>query len=142
MPTIAQWIHVTAAVVGVGGMAFLLIILLPSVGALNPDDRARFMRTVQAKFRWVSWSVIILLFGSGLYNVGLAWEVPWGTYWKLLVLKIILSLSVFVISLCLTVPLKFLERFRARREVWLSTALGLALAVILISAYLRRGPVP
>jgi hypothetical protein len=51
--------------------------------------------------------------------------------------KIILALFVFAISLLLTLPLKIFDRFRARRQMWLSIAFGLALAVILISAYLR-----
>jgi hypothetical protein len=58
----------------------------------------------------------------------------WGTYWRLLTVKVILALVVFAISLALTLPFNFLERFRARRRLWLT----LALAVILVSAYLRR----
>jgi hypothetical protein len=54
-------------------------------------------------------------------------------------LKIALAFAVFLIALCLTIPLKSLNWFRARREMWLAIALGLGMAVILISAYLRRG---
>ncbi|MFB3922888.1 MAG: hypothetical protein ACE145_14280 [Terriglobia bacterium] len=138
MSTLFQWIHVTAAVIGVGGMGFVLVVLLPSARVLNPEQRDLFLKMVMLRFRWVSWSVILLLLGSGLYNIHLrAWEVPWGTYWKFLTLKILLALMVFVISLLLTLPLKSFERFRARRKDWLAAAFGLALAVILISAYLR-----
>ena len=138
MPTFVQWVHVAAAVIGVGGIGFLAFILLPSAGILNADQRDLLMRVVQRRFRWVSWSVIGLLTVSGLYNAGLAWDVPWGTYWKFLTLKIILAFAVFAIALCLTLPLKFLERFRARRQMWLSVAFAVAMIVILISAYLRR----
>lgn len=139
VPTIFQWIHVGAAVIGVGGMGFLLIILLPSVRILNPDQRDLLIGTVLRKFRLATWSVIVLLLVSGLYNVRQVWEVPWGTYWKFLTIKIVLALLVFAISLCLTLPLELLERFRARRKGWLSIAFTLAMIVILISAYLRRG---
>ena len=82
--------------------------------------------------------MIFLLLGSGVYNVRhFYWDVRWGRACKLLTLKIVLALIVFGISLCLTVPLKVLGWFRARRSMWLSIAFALAIAVILISAYLR-----
>ena len=138
MGTIAQWVHITAAVLGVGGIGFILLILLPSARGLAPEQRDQLVKAVLIRFRWISWSVIILLLGSGLYNVKLVWEVPWGTYWRLLTIKIALAMAVFAISMLLTLPLKALAWFRANRDLWLSIAFGLALAVIMISAYLRR----
>ena len=138
MSTIFQWIHVGAAVIGVGGIAFLIVVLLPSLGALSADQRDLLLPAVMRRFRWVSWTVIVLLLASGLFNVRLVWEAPWGTYWRLLTAKIILAFLVFAISLSLTLPLNFLDRFRARRKLWLTLAFALSLVVILISAYLRR----
>jgi uncharacterized membrane protein len=138
MSTIFQWIHVGAAVVGVGGMGFLIVVLLPSLGVLSAEQRDQLVRAVMGRFRWVSWTVIVLLLVSGLYNVTLVWEAPWGTYWRLLSVKVILALLVFAISFALTLPFKSLDRFRARRKPWLTLAFALAMAVILISAYLRR----
>jgi uncharacterized membrane protein len=139
MSTFAQWVHVSAAVIGVGGMAFMLFVLFPSVGLLDEEQRDRLLKAVLGRFRWVSWLVIVLLLASGLYNVKLVWLVPWGPYWAFLTFKIVLALAVFVIILCLTIPLKIFERFRERRKKWLYAAFGLAMVVILISAYLRRG---
>ena len=139
MSTFVQWIHVSAAVFGIGGIAFMHIILLPSARVLNPDQREILLKAVTGKFRWVSWSVIFLLLASGLYNVRqFYWEVPWGHSWKVLTVKIVLALLLFIIVLALTLPLKFLQWFRARRQMWLAIALTLAMTVILISAYLRR----
>lgn len=138
MLTLVQWIHVAAAVIGVGGIGFLLLILLPSTRVLSDDQRDLLLRAVLGKFRWASWSAILLLLLSGLYSIRLrAWEAPWGTYWKFLTIKIILAFLVFAISLGLTLPFKFLDWFRARRQIWLSLAFALALIVILIGAYLR-----
>ena len=139
MSTVFQWIHLSAAVLGVGGMGFLLIVLLPSSRVLTPDQRDLLMKAVGGKFRWVSWTVILLLIGSGLYNTSLVWEAPWGRYWQLLTVKIALAAVVFLVSLCLTLPFKVLEPFRARRKLWLTIAFSTALVVILLSAYLRRG---
>ena len=117
----------------------MLLVLFPSAGLLEDDQRGRLLNAVLGRFRWVSWSVIILLLASGLYNVKLVWLVPWGPYWEFLTLKIVLAFAVFAIILCLTIPLKIFDRFRERRNQWLYAALGLAMIVILISAYLRRG---
>ena len=141
MSTLFQWIHVTAAVIGVGGIGFVLVVLLPSSRVLSPEQRDPFLKAVMGRFRWVSWSVILLLLGSGLYNIHLrAWEVPWGTYWKLLTLKIVLAFFVFSVSLVLTLPFRVFDRFRARRKTWLTVAFGLALTVIFVSTYLRISP--
>lgn len=140
MPTLIQWIHLTAALIGVGGIGFLLIFLLPSTRRLSSEQRDLLLRTVLGKFRWATWAAIILLLGSGLYNVReFYWDLRWGFAWRLLTLKIVLAFLVFAISLCLTVPLKSLNWFRARRGTWLLAAFVLAGAVIYISAYLRRG---
>ncbi len=138
LTALVQWIHLTAAVVGVGSMAFMLVILLPSARVLSDEQRGLLFKAVTERFRWASWGAILLLFASGLYNLRLrAWEAPWGPYWKLMTLKIVLAFGVFALSLLLTLPLSVFDRFRARRRMWLSIALGIALAVILISAYLR-----
>jgi uncharacterized membrane protein len=119
-------------------MAFLLVVLLPSVRVLNDEQRGVLLRTVMGRFRWASWGAILLLLGSGLYNLRVrAWEAPWGPYWKVLTVKIILAFCVFIITLLLTLPIPALDRIRARRQMWLSIGLGIALGVILISAYLR-----
>jgi uncharacterized membrane protein len=130
----------TAAVVGVGGIGFLLVFLLPSTRRLSPEQRDLFLKSVMRRFRWASWAAALLLVGSGLYNVRqFYWDLGWGLAWKLLTLKIVLAFMVFAISLCLTVPLKFLDWFRARRSTWLLAAFALSIAVLYISAYLRRG---
>ena len=81
----------------VGGYAFLLIALLPSLHILDIERRELLLRAVFERFRWVIWAVILALLTSGLYNSRLAWEAPWGTYWKLLTLKIVLSFAFFAI---------------------------------------------
>jgi len=139
MPTLVQWIHVTAVVIGVGGMAFLLFILMPSLGALDPEHRDLLAKQVMDRFRWVIWSAIIVLLVSGLYSIRqYYWEMAWGKSWALLTVKIVLALFVFIVALALTLPFKLFDRVRARRQIWLSIAFGLAVAVLFISAYLRR----
>jgi len=134
-----QWLHLFAAVMGVGGIAFLAVILLPAVRIFDQEQRELILKVVTRRFRWITWSVVLLLIASGLYNVRqYYWEVPWGRAWKLLAAKIALSGMVFAIVLSLTLPFKIFDWFRARRAQWLAAALTLALIVIFLSAYLRR----
>ncbi|MDR3675408.1 MAG: hypothetical protein P4N24_07955 [Acidobacteriota bacterium] len=140
MSTIMQWVHLIAAVVGLGGMGFLLLVLIPSLGVLDMEQREAISKAVTGRFRWISWSAIILLVLSGLYNIRrYYWEEPWGPAWKLLALKILLSFALFGIVFGLTIPLKIFERMRARRQTWLLVAFIVGVVVVLISAYLRRG---
>lgn len=140
MSTFFQWLHVAAAVVGIGGVGFLLLVLLPSAQRLAPEQRHLLMRLVSARFRWVSWSVILVLIGSGLFSIRqYYWDVAWGTAWKFLTVKIILAFFVFAISLSLTLPFKAFDKFRSRRKMWLAIAFATAMVVILLSSYLRRG---
>ena len=138
MPTFMQWIHLIAGVVGLGGMGFLLLILIPSLGVLREDQRAELSRAVAGRFRWASWSAMTLLLISGLYNIRrYYWEEPWGSAWKFLALKILLSFLLFAIVLGLTLPFKLFEPLRARRRMCLLVAFTLGVVVVLISAYLR-----
>ncbi len=140
MLTIMQWLHLMAAILGLGGMGFLLLIFLPSLGVLSPEQREQLSKAVAGRFRWASWSAIMLLVISGLYNIRrYYWEDPWDRAWKLLTLKIALSFALFGIVLALTIPLRLLERVRAQRKKWLIVTFSLGVAVVLISAYLRRG---
>ena len=139
MSTFLQGIHVTAVVIGVGGLVFLLLVLAPSLGDLQPEQRDLLAKRVIGRFRWVVWSAIVILLVSGLYSIReYYWEAAWGKSWALLTVKIVLALFVFVIALALTLPFKLFDWVRARWQIWLSIAVGLAVAVIFISAYLRR----
>ncbi len=140
MTTFMQWVHLMAAVVGLGGMGFLLLILIPSLGVLSAEQREALSKAVAGRFRWASWSAIALLLISGLYNVRrYYWEEPWDRAWKFLALKVLLSFALFGIVLGLTIPFKLFEPLRARRRMWLLVAFILGIVVVLISAYLRRG---
>ena len=140
MATFIQWVHLLAAVVTLGGIGFLLLILIPSLGTLSGEQREALSRAFAGRFRWASWSAITLLLLSGLYNVRHTyWEVPWGTAWKFLTLKIILAFALFAIVLGVTIPFRLFEPLRARRRMWLLVAFILGVVVVLISAYLRRG---
>ena len=69
MTTFMQWVHLMAAVVGLGGLAFLLLIMIPALWVLSAEQREALTKAVGGRFRWASWSAIMLLLVSGLYNI-------------------------------------------------------------------------
>jgi uncharacterized membrane protein len=140
MATTIQWIHLMASVVALGGMGFLLLILIPSLEVLSAEQREALSKAVAGRFRWASWSAMTLVLLSGLYNVRrYYWEEPWDRAWRFLALKVLLSFVFFGIVLGLTIPFKLFQPLRARRRQWLLVAFILGVVVVLISAYLRRG---
>ena len=140
MATFMQWVHVMAAVLGLGGMGFLLLVLIPSLGVLSAEQREALSKAVAGRFRWVTWSAMTVLLISGLYHIRrYYWEEPWDRAWKFLALKILLSFLLFGIALGVTIPFQLFGPLRARRRMWLLVAFILGVIVILISAYLRRG---
>ena len=139
MATVMQWIHVMAAVVGLGGIGFVLLILMPSLSNLDAEQRESVYRAIAGRFRWVSWSAMLLLLLSGLYNLRrYYWEEPWDRAWRFLTLKIVLAFGLFGIVLALTLPLPWFESLHRRRKRWLWIGFILGIVVVLISAYLRR----
>lgn len=140
MSTLVQWIHLAAAVVGIGGIGFIHMILIPSARHLEQAQQDLLFKYVSRRVQWMVWSVVLLLLGSGLYNIyAYYWGRSWGPHWAWLTIKILLSLCVFFISLGLNLPFAAFDWLRERRGMWLSIAFGLAMIVIFISAYLRRG---
>lgn len=62
-------VHVLAAIVWVGGMAFALQVLRPAAGPLEPPVRlALWQRSFERFFTWV-WAAVILLPLTGLWLI-------------------------------------------------------------------------
>ena len=58
-------LHVLAAVVWVGGMAFAYLVLRPSAGALPTDERLQLWQRVFSRFFPLVWGSIVVLLLSG-----------------------------------------------------------------------------
>ena len=65
--SIALGLHVLAAVIWVGGMAFAYAFVRPAAGALEGPARQMLWRGVFARFFPVVWACVIVLLASGYY---------------------------------------------------------------------------
>ncbi len=157
------WLHMLAAVTWIGGMIFLVLVLVPVIRRSEYQDiRASFIHWIGVRFRWIGWICLILLLLSGLSNLiyrGFSWEdFQNDLFWRssfghtlgiklLLVALILLSSALhdFIIgpramALWQTNPTS-LEAIRLRRQAgWLGRLnLLLALLVIALGIMLVRG---
>lgn len=101
---ISVWLHITAAMVWIGGMVFLALILVPALR--KPEYQAvapALVYVTGIRFRWVGWSCLALLVLTGLFNLaerGVGWADLWSSGFgqrlgfKLVVVGLILLLSV------------------------------------------------
>jgi copper resistance protein D len=103
----AVWIHVLAAAVWVGGMAFFVLVLVPVLRnpALHGHAPA-FVREAGMRFRTVAWTALVILFVTGWIQMGYR-GIGWGDVltldpphavanalrWKIVLFAVTLALS-------------------------------------------------
>lgn len=107
---ISVWLHILAAAVWIGGMAFLGLVLVPVVRGRGFESvRTSLLYETGIRLRRVGWVAIGLLVVTGIVNLGIrgyAWSDLWdGTFlqdgWgrmmgvKLLLVLLVLGISVW-----------------------------------------------
>jgi uncharacterized membrane protein len=141
----SRWLHVSTAIVIVGGTVFLRFILSPSAEQLPQPDHDRLRELVTAGWRKVVRAGIVLFLLTGFYNY-LVVAVPKhkgdGLYHALMGIKILTALAVFFLAEALVGRAKPFEGLRAARKNWLVVLLVLAFFIVAISSLLRVRGVP
>ncbi len=73
------FLHIVAAVAWIGGMIFLVFVLMPALRRLSDRGlRARLIRETGVRFRLVGWSCLLVLVITGYVNLasrGMGWDV-------------------------------------------------------------------
>lgn len=157
------WLHILAAIAWIGGMIFLVLILVPTIRRPEYQDiRASLIHWIGIRFRWVGWICLILLLLSGIFNLiyrGFSWkDLQDDSFWqssfnrilavKLLLVVLILLFSVlhdFIIGPRATILWRANSAssgaIRLRRQAgWLGRLiLLLALFVVALGIMLVRG---
>jgi len=68
MFTLLKLLHLAAAILWLGGMAFTLLALRPALGSIEtPAQRLALLAQALARFFTLVWGCIAVLLGSGLY---------------------------------------------------------------------------
>ena len=143
--SIMAWLHILAVVLAIGGSAYALLYLRPqAMKLLDPAQAMRLMGGVQARFRWVIWSSIVVFIVTGAW---LAWEFRGiqntdvlvnTSFGRTLLVKSVLALVLFANALAVTLPWRRLAWFRQRQVVIMRTNLLLAGVIVLLASFMLR----
>ena len=139
---LTRWLHVGAAVLGIGATLFMVLVLLPALAGSAQANEV--LDRVRPRLKRVIHSAIGLLLLTGFYNY-LVVSTPVlredrydgirGMYHMLMGPKMLLAIILFTISILLLVPLPAMH---AKRKMWLTVNAVLGVLILLISAVLRR----
>lgn len=66
---LSVWIHILAATVWIGGMLFLVLVVVPWLRRGARSDAAVFLRETGERFRNVGWVCFIVLLVTGTFNL-------------------------------------------------------------------------
>lgn len=66
---VSVWIHILAASVWVGGMLFLVLVVVPWLRSGGRADAATFLRETGERFRNVGWACFAIVASTGTFNL-------------------------------------------------------------------------
>ena len=147
---VLRWAHVFAAIVAMGGLVFARFALLPALAEVDEQTRTGIHDRIRR--RWLPWVIgaITVLLASGLANFLLfnarvkteQWaDGSWmrlTNYHALFGVKFLLAMVVFYFASALVGRGAGTQWVRNARAKWLSVTLGLTLAVVLLSGWMRQ----
>lgn len=131
---IMLWLHYLATVMWIGGMAFNIFVLRPSMMVLEPDQRLVIGYKVLRRFIIFAWLSIITLILTG---ISIATS-PYGTV--LLGKHLVTSVMVLIVAWISFVLSSRLAPFAPKPEtivLLVKTNLSLGILVLLLTALLR-----
>ncbi|MBX3183872.1 MAG: DUF4149 domain-containing protein [Polyangiaceae bacterium] len=116
------FVHILCATAWVGGMAFLVLVVVPWLRAGNQEIAGRLLRETGERFRTVGWVCFVLLLITGTFNLwvrGVRFssfvDPAWlgSSYGK----SVLLKLSLFVVVLIVSAVHDFVVGPRATRAI-------------------------
>lgn len=138
LDTVMQWLHLAAAATAVGGFIYARAVVVPSLADVPPESRIKLLERLVALARPLSFSVIGVLLATGLYNLLTHLAGHSRTYHIALGIKLLLALHVFTVAILLSVPHGVNPGRDARRPRLMLGAAISGIAILLLSAFLRR----
>jgi uncharacterized membrane protein len=151
LSVLLRWAHVLAAITALGGLIFARFAFVPAAEDLGEETADRLHAGVRR--RWLPWVIgaITLLLASGLTNYILmirrVKDAPelWGGDWMrqtgyhgLFGVKFLLAMIVFYLASGLVGRGASTQWIRNARRQWLSVTVGLGVAIVLISGWMRQ----
>jgi len=105
---LSVWTHILAVAVWLGGMVFLVLVLVPVMRRAEYRGHASgLIHWTGQRFRWIGWVCLTLLILTGMFNLayrGYGWAALWdgslwrGSFGQILGLKLLLVAVILVLS--------------------------------------------
>jgi uncharacterized membrane protein len=131
LSAIMRWLHITSAVVVVGGVLYARFVIAPALATLAAQDQETLGAAMAARYRSLLYLAMVFLAGTGLYNTIM--NMGRGPLYQThLGIKLLLVLHVFAVGLLIVRP-KNPKRSRQMTGMVIS-----GLVILAISAVLRQ----
>lgn len=139
MDIISRWLHIAAAAVAVGGLAYARFVVFPSLQILNEDVRAMLSAQFSARLKPIALSAIVALFLSGAYNLYRVLDrgIVDTSYHIVFGIKFLLAFHLFAMLFLLSAPPSGDAARDARRPRLMFGAVMSGLVILALGAYLR-----
>jgi hypothetical protein len=139
---LSRWIHIMAAIVAIGAVAFQRFALLPVAKQILSDEKQQELRE-GIRRRWAKFvhgCIALLLVTGGLNFVWLAMppKVEPMPYHGIFGVKFFAAMGIFFLATALTGRSPGFAHFREKGRKWLSVILVLAVVVVLLSGMLNQ----
>ena len=139
---LSRWIHITAAIVAIGAVAFQRFALLPAAKQVLSDEKQKELRE-GIRSRWAKFvhgCIVLLLVTGGLNFVMLAMppKVEPMPYHGIFGVKFFAAMGIFFLASALSGRSPGFAHFREKGMKWLSVILVLALVVVFLSGMLNQ----
>ena len=139
LDVLSRILHVTVAIVLVGGTVFMRFILMPAAKELPEAEHDQLRQRLLARWKRVVHSGITILLVSGVFNYiqqrpNHAGDTP---YHALMGTKMLLALVVFFIASALVGRSAAFEKMRQNRAKWLGLIVLLSALIVGISGFVK-----
>jgi hypothetical protein len=139
---ITRWLHISAAIVAIGGAFFMRVALMPAAAAaLDDATHAKLREGLRARWFIIVQTCIAMLLVTGGINfvlLALPPKIHPLPYHPIFGLKFLAALGVFFIASLLVGRGQGLAAMRANRAKWLTVLLVLAGVIVALSGVLNR----
>lgn len=138
----SRWVHVSAAIVAIGGAAFTRWALMPAArAALSDEQHQRLREALRRRWARIVYVCIAFLLVTGAINfliLALPPKIEPMPYHAIFGVKFLAALGVFFLASALVGRAPGLEALRHARAKWLSVVLVLAAVIVLLSGVLSQ----
>ena len=105
--SVLYFLHVVAVVFWIGGISYILFVLMPAVPHVALRDRVKFMPLILRRFLYIVWAAIGLIVVSGVYRILFVWNVTEAGFFStqlgyVLIAKLMLVVVLIVIAILVT----------------------------------------